>query len=206
VSQPRECASRLSSCVRLLVTLVDDRQPGYTRHATAVARLSRMVGMRLGLDELELEHLRLAALLHDAGSLRLPFPHVGSRWDLPAEERRVWETHPRQGARMAGMLGLPPDVAATILGHHERWDGSGYPDALSEAATPLSARILGVCDVYDSARSGFMDAREVRLSEEEALEHLLCDEVSRFDQTVVGALRDALVDDREIGVLTGMYA
>jgi hypothetical protein len=51
-----------------------------------------------------------------------------------------------------------------------------------------------------------MDVREVRLSEEEALEHLLCDEVSRFDQTVVGALRDALVDDREIGVLTGMYA
>jgi len=206
VSGSRECASTLSSAVRLLVTLVDDRLPGYMRHASAVARLSRMVGMRLGLDELELEHLRLAALLHDAGSLRLPFPHVGSRWDLPAEERRVWETHPWHGARMAGMLGLSRDVAAVILGHHERWDGSGYPDALSGIATPLSARILGVCDVYDSARSGFTDLREVRLSEDEALEHLLSDEMSRFDQMVVSALCDALIDDREIGVLTGMYA
>jgi len=120
------------------------------RHASAVARLSRMVGMRLGLDELELEHLRLAALLHDAGSLRLPFPHVGSRWDLPAEERRVWETHPWHGARMAGMLGLSRDVAAVILGHHERWDGSGYPRGLKGEEIPVSGRICAIADVFDA--------------------------------------------------------
>ena len=78
-------AMHLSSAIKTIVTLIDDRQPGYQRHANNVARLTRMVGLQFDLDPTTLENLRLAALLHDAGSLRLPFSHVGSRWRLPPE-------------------------------------------------------------------------------------------------------------------------
>lgn len=191
--------------MRLLVALVDDRQPGYAQHANNVARLTRIVGLQLALDSDTLEHLRLAALLHDVGSLRLPFGHVGSRWCLPAEERRVWEAHPMTGARMARMLGLSPDVERAVLGHHERWDGSGYPDGLARTRTPLVARILGVCDNYDEARSGHLEMDSERLTETEALTRLQCDESRRFDQDVVLALGDALGQEREIGALTGVF-
>lgn len=195
-----------ASCIRLLVTLVDDRQPGYMRHAHAVARLCQMVGPRLGLDDVALEHLRMAALLHDAGLLRLPFPHIGSRWDLPAEERRVWETHPAHGARMVHMLGLPAEVATAVLGHHERLDGSGYPGVRIGTPVSMPARILGACDVFDGARSGCRGAGDCVLSDDEALDILRGEESSRFDQRVVSALGEALEDEREIGGLTGMSA
>ena len=199
-------ASRLSSTVRLLVTLVDDRQPGYAAHAHAAARLTRMVGLQLGLDGRDLEHLRLAALLHDAGSLRLPFPHAGSRWRLSAEERRIWETHPTSGGRMVRMLELPAEVERAVAGHHERWDGTGYPLGLSGGGIPLHARILAVCDAYDEARAGQLEVDHERLTEEEALQRLQCDESHRFDQLVVRALCDALGEEREIGALTGLFA
>lgn len=191
--------------VRLLVTLVDDRQPGYVRHANTVARLAHVVGTQLGMGDAELERLRLAALLHDVGLLRLPFPHLGSRWDLPSEERLIWETHPEQGGRMVRMLGLPADTALAVTGHHERWDGSGYPRGSSGARIPLSARILGVCDVFDGACGGSLTFGDVRLSEAEALDLLEREESSRFDQRVVSTLREVLEYEREIGVLTGAY-
>ncbi|MBN2248559.1 MAG: HD domain-containing protein [Coriobacteriia bacterium] len=192
--------------IRLIVTLVDDRQPGYSRHAHAVARLCRMVGLRLEFDDAVLESLHLAALLHDAGMLRLPFPHLGSRWDLPTEERRVWETHPEHGARMIQMLGLPAESALAVLGHHERWDGSGYPGGHAGVQIPLSARILGVCDVVGGACGGIRSAGGSCFSQEEALELLRDEEASRFDQAVVRVLCEALEDEREIRVLTGVFA
>lgn len=198
--------STSAAYIRLLVTLVDDRQPGYMRHAHAVARLCRMVGLRLGFDDAALENLRLAALLHDAGLLRLPFPHLGSRWDLPAEERRVWETHPEHGARMIHMLGLPAEAATAVLGHHERWDGTGYPGGHTKAQVPLSARIIGVCDVFSGACAGSRSTGSCSFSQEEALELLCHEESSRFDQTVVSVLCEALEDEQEIRVLTGMFA
>ena len=198
--------SRLASTVRRVVALIDDRQPGYAQHANSVARLTRMVGLQFNLGSRALESLRLAALLHDAGALRLPFGHVGSRWLLPAEERRVWEAHPAAGAMLARMFDLSPGVERAVLGHHERWDGSGYPYGLSGAQIPLMARILGVCDNYDEARSGHLELDSQRLTEAEALAHLRSDELRRFDQAVVLGLGDALGQEREIGALTGVLA
>lgn len=193
-----------NATVRLLVTLVDDREPGYTRHAHSVARLARMVGLELGLSESALDHLRLAALLHDVGSLRLPFPHTGSRWHLPPEERRVYEGHPAAGARIVRMLELPVEVERAVLGHHERWNGTGYPRGASGAQISLEARIIGVCDVYDQALNGRGGLAYQGLTEEEAFQQLAEVEPERFDQQVVAALRDALCAGREIEALTGL--
>lgn len=198
-------AMHLSSAIKTIVTLIDDRQPGYQRHANNVARLTRMVGLQFDLDPTTLENLRLAALLHDAGSLRLPFSHVGSRWRLPPEERRVWETHPLSSARLVRMLDLPSEVEYAVLGHHERWDGSGYPAGVPGARVPLAARILGVCDNYDEARSGQLEMDSERLTEAAALERLRGEERRRFDPDVVLALGDALGQEREIGALTGVF-
>jgi len=191
-----------TASVRLLVTLIDDRQPGYRQHAESVARLTRMVGLQLGLDACALENLRMSAFLHDIGSLRLPFGHVGSRWKLAAEERRIWETHPVTGACLVRILDLPSEVECAILGHHERWDGSGYPNGLSRTQVPLPGRILGVCDAYDEALSGQLEMNAQRLSESEALDRLRSEARRRFDQNIVLALSDALDQEREISALT----
>ncbi|MDY0339686.1 MAG: HD domain-containing phosphohydrolase [Coriobacteriia bacterium] len=204
MNTPDQSGSMLTPYVRLLVSLVDDRQPGYARHANSVARLSCSVGSRLGFDESQLEQLRVAALLHDVGQLRVPVVHVGSRWDLAADERRLWETHPEHGAGMATALGLPADVALAIRGHHERWDGSGYPKGLSRARISLYGRILGACDVFDGACMGLEGTRGVRLTQDEALELLIDDESSRFDEVIVSVLREVIEDEQEIGALLGM--
>lgn len=190
--------------MRLLVTLVDDREPGYARHAHAVARLARIVGLQIGLPESRLENLRLAALLHDVGSLRLPFPHTGSRWHLPPEERRVYEGHPAAGARIVRMLELPSEVERAVLGHHERWNGTGYPLGTSGAQVPLQARILGVCDVYDQALNGRGDLGFQGITQDEALQQIAEIEPERFDQRVVAALREAINAERELEALTGL--
>lgn len=197
-------AGSTSGVVRLLVTLVDDREPGYARHAHAVARLSRMVGIEMGLAEAALEHLRLASLLHDVGALRLPFPHTGSRWHLPPEERRVYEGHPAAGARIVRMLELPAEVERAVLGHHERWNGTGYPRGASGTRISLEARIIGVCDVYDQALNGRGGLSYQGVTEDEALEQLVEVEPERFDQKIVAALIDAVHAEREIGALTGL--
>jgi HD-GYP domain-containing protein (c-di-GMP phosphodiesterase class II) len=205
VSRAGASTPQLSSALRRVVTLIDERQPGYAQHANSAARLTRMVGLQFDLNSSALESLRCAALLHDAGSLRLPFGHTGSRWRLPAEERRVWETHPTVGVMLARVLDLSPEVERAVLGHHERWDGSGYPYGLSGTQVPLTARILGVCDTYEEARSGHLELDSQRLTEAEALARLRNDELRRFDPDVVLALGDALGQEREVSALTGVF-
>jgi putative nucleotidyltransferase with HDIG domain len=206
VKPVNETAIRSRDTIRLLMTLVDDRRPGYTRHAEAVARLTYITGLELGLDPGAHKDLHLAALLHDVGVLRLPLPHSGSRWHLPPEERRIHETHPDAGARIAAILGLAPRVQDAVLGHHERWNGTGYPGGLRAEGIALEARILGVCDVHDSLLNG-TDRVDCELrSQQEVFDHLRHEEGERYDQDVVDALQRAVALERELGALTGAFA
>jgi len=141
-----------AACMRAAASLAHavDARDAYTgSHSYVVGELAARVAIRMGLEQEEIELLRLAGSLHDLGKLAIPEEILRKPGPLTAAERLVLERHPQIGFRMLDSLGVEP-VADWILHHHERWDGTGYPDRLSRDDIPLGARILFVADAYDA--------------------------------------------------------
>ena len=122
--------------------------------------------------------------LHDLGKLAIPEEILRKPGPLTDAERLVLERHPQIGYRMLESLGVDP-VANWVLHHHERWDGTGYPEGLPGEQIPLGARIIFVADAYDAMTSDRV--YRGRLSDEEAIEELERCAGSQFDPTVVEA-------------------
>jgi len=169
---------------------------GYTaEHAVEVARLSRLVGMDLGLNEEELEALVQGALLHDLGKLGVADAILEKPGTLTEEEWVVVKRHSEIGAQMIEPLESLSGALPVVRHHHERLDGTGYPDGLEGEQIPLAARIVAVADAYDVMLRGRL-YRPKRLraksSPAEALEELEREAGSQFDVWVVEALRQVL--------------
>ena len=112
------------------------------------------LGRRLGLDQADLGMLQLAAILHDVGELAVPQSILSKAGDLTPEEFERMKTHAPAGALIVVRAGLPRPAARMVRGHHERWDGSGYPDGLRREAIPKGARVLAVADCLAGATRG----------------------------------------------------
>src|SRR6478752_2626014 len=121
-------------------------------HVRRIGAYSEVLALALGMPAAEAATLGKAAMLHDIGKISIPDAILGKTGKLTAEEFATMKLHTREGARLLAGMGHPfLDRAATIaLYHHERWDGSGYPDGLRGEECPLDARIVAVADVYDA--------------------------------------------------------
>lgn len=106
-----------------------------------------------GLPDEEVQAIKTAALLHDIGMLAVPQHILSKTARLSEEERRKLRIHPQVGAEIIRDVPFPAPVAPIILGHHERWDGGGYPSGLKWEAIPLGARILAIADQFDELLS-----------------------------------------------------
>jgi diguanylate cyclase (GGDEF)-like protein len=179
-----------------LARAVDERDAYTGSHSERVAELSARIADRLGLSREEVEFTRLAASLHDLGKLAIPEDILRKPGPLTDAERLVLERHPQIGFRMLETLGVSP-VADSVLHHHERWDGAGYPDGLPEHKIPLGARIIFVADAYDAMTSDRVYRN--RLSPLEAMAELERCAGTQFDPGVVEALAEELelVAERE---------
>jgi HD-GYP domain-containing protein (c-di-GMP phosphodiesterase class II) len=131
-----------------------DAHDGYTAgHSEEVMEWSCMVGERLRLSLPDLLELELGALLHDVGKVRLPEAILRKPGGLSHAERALVNRHPVWGAELLeGIAGLEP-VATIVRFHHERWDGTGYPDGLRRDRIPIASRIIAVCDAYEAMTS-----------------------------------------------------
>lgn len=137
-----------------LVAAVEARDPYTKGHSEKVARLAARVGERLGLAPERVRTLYQAGLLHDIGKIAIPDAILNKPDRLTAEEYALVRTHPVRSEEMVRRLpSLRPTLAA-VRWHHERLDGSGYPDGLRGEAIPLEARIMAVADVFDAMTSG----------------------------------------------------
>ena len=134
---------------RLSATL-DERDANASGHSRRVRRYALMVGRELRLTPAQLDQLGHAAILHDIGKAGLPDAIVLKPAALTSEEWSLMRRHPDEGARLADQLGFLDGAAAAIRGHHERFDGTGYPDGLRGEDIPFAARILHVADAFDS--------------------------------------------------------
>jgi diguanylate cyclase (GGDEF)-like protein len=172
-----------------LAKAVDARDAYTGSHSERVADLAARIATRLGVGREGVELTRLAASLHDLGKLAIPEEILRKPGPLSETERLVLERHPQIGFRMLESLGVNP-VADWVLRHHERWDGSGYPDGIGGEEIPLGARIIFVADAYDAMISDRV--YRGRLTDDEAIAELARCSGTQFDPEVVVALADEL--------------
>lgn len=119
-------------------------------HSDRLAEYALQLGESLGLSEEDLEELRLGCLLHDIGKVAVPDSILLKPGRLNAQEAEVMRQHPITGERICAPLKSLRPILPIIRDHHERMDGTGYPDGLYGGEIPLKARILQVVDVYDA--------------------------------------------------------
>lgn len=128
-----------------------ESKDAYTQgHCVRVADLGCAVARLLGWDDRRLFWFRVGALLHDVGKIGIPAEILNKPGRLTSEEWALMRSHPEAGVELLRDIDFPGDVLPIVLSHHEKWDGSGYPHGLSGQAIPVSARILGLADVYDA--------------------------------------------------------
>ena len=125
-------------------------------HVIRMSHYARLLGVAAGMDEAAADDLLHAAPMHDVGKIGIPDRILQKPGKLDADEWAVMQTHARIGAEIigehaaGGMLALAREIA---LSHHEKWDGSGYPNGLAGEAIPLAGRIVAVADVFDALTS-----------------------------------------------------
>ncbi|HUP32518.1 MAG TPA: diguanylate cyclase [Gaiellaceae bacterium] len=172
-----------------LAKAVDARDAYTGSHSERVSDLAARIATRLGVDREMVELTRLAASLHDLGKLAIPEEILRKPGPLSETERLVLERHPQIGYRMLESLGVDP-VAEWVLHHHERWDGSGYPDGVGGEDIPLGARIIFVADAYDAMTSDRV--YRGRLTDDQAIAELARCSGTQFDPEIVAALAEEL--------------
>jgi putative nucleotidyltransferase with HDIG domain len=119
-------------------------------HCERVAGYALALARELGLDEEQQTAIRIGAYLHDLGKVRVPHEILNKPSALTAEELRVIQMHPIWGLELLATVEFPWDIKPIVRWHHEKYDGSGYPDRLRGDEIPVSAQIICIVDVYDA--------------------------------------------------------
>jgi putative nucleotidyltransferase with HDIG domain len=194
--------ANLSFATALVATL--DARDRYTAgHSAAVAVYARDIAERMGLSKRQQKLAHLCGLVHDIGKIGLPPGLLEKPGALTLEERRLMEQHSEIGERILAKVDDYAEIAKIVRHHHERVDGHGYPDGLTEDEIPLVARIISVADAYNAMTSDrpyrdAMPSRVARMRLAQAVE-------SQFDTSVVAAFEAILAGADEsyrAGVVT----
>jgi putative two-component system response regulator len=164
--QPAELLARIRSALRLrhalmrmesahaavaaLANAVEAKDSLTERHCQRLANMALRLGAKLGLGHTELEPIAYGALLHDVGKIGVPEAILTKPAALDADEWELMRQHPEIGARICAPLAGSAAFAPIVRHHHERWDGTGYPDGLRGERIPLGARIVGLVDAFDA--------------------------------------------------------
>ena len=144
---------RVESVVTTLALSIEARDPYTSGHCGRLSRMGATLGASLGFSDREVDAIRLAGTLHDIGKVAVPDAILLKRGLLTPDERRVIEEHPVRGWEICRPIKSFGLVLPIIRHHHERQDGSGYPDGLVGDAVPMTAQALQVVDVFDALTS-----------------------------------------------------
>jgi putative nucleotidyltransferase with HDIG domain len=171
--------SRFYDLVRRWAQTIESKDAYTLGHCERVADYACALARDVGFDEMTMFWFRIGAVLHDVGKVVVPSEILNKAGPLTLEERQIMERHAAAGSDLLRNIEFPWDILPMVRGHHERWDGTGYPDRLAGEAIALSARITCVADVFDALttdrpyRAGF--------SREKALAMMAADSGRVFD-------------------------
>ncbi len=169
------------SSLAMAIDAKDAKTHGHIERVQGLTlKLAEIAGMT---DETELEGLRAAALMHDIGKIAIPEYILNKPSSLNSWEMQVMRKHPTIGADILSSIPFPYPVIPFVRYHHEKWDGTGYPDGLKGEQIPLGARILAIADCYDALRSD--RPYRPKLDREIAIEHIKSESGKAYDPAIV---------------------
>lgn len=183
----------------MIVTLartIDARDPYTAGHSARVAEYAELVARRMDFDGSILLELRRGALFHDLGKIAVPDAVLLKPGPLTVEERNIMQRHPMVGTELLAPMRTMLKTIPIVRFHHEKLDGSGYPDGLSGTNVPLSVRIVTVADVFDALTT--KRVYRAALSREAAYE-IMEDEIRLgwWDGEVLAELKAAVAEEEQ---------
>lgn len=177
--------------IKVFSNLIEMREGSMAGHSRRVADMARNLANHLKMRDNEAQDIFLAALLHDIGKIGLPDGILKKPYAaLTQEERELVHKHPIKGQSVLMALEQLNGAAVLIRHHHERFDGQGYPDALSGLSIPIGARILTLVNDFDGLVSGTLEMR--KYTQEQALQEVRQHAGKRYDPTLVKALAEMM--------------
>ncbi len=176
-----------------LAETVDAGDSNRSKHSENVADISRQIAYKMLLLKTEVQKIYYTAILHDIGIIGVSEEITGKQGKLTSEEFEEIKKHSQIGERILSVITEMPDMAKIVRSHHERYDGSGYPDGLAGEDIPLGARIIAVADAYDAMVHERNYKEKMSLSDAKA--ELRRQAGKQFDPDVVVAALDILPDD-----------
>jgi ribonuclease P protein subunit RPR2 len=191
-ARSQELRRSYTATVRALSNAVEARDAYTAKHAERVAAYGIEIARALGLPRPDAPEIEFGFLLHDIGKVAIPDAILHKPSGLTEEERAEMARHPQIGADILSGIEFLQDAAKVVRCHHERWDGTGYPDRLAGEEIPIAARVFAVADVLDA----LITDRPYRPASPlaEAREMINRDSGSHFDPEVVGAF-NSIEDD-----------
>ncbi len=187
-----QIASLNMRTIEALALAIEAKDHTTHTHLQRVRTYAIEVAKELSLSEEQIEALRAAALLHDIGKLAVPEQIINKPGKLTPEEFEKMKVHPLVGAEILERVAFPYPVAPIVRSHHERWDGSGYPEGLAGEQIPIGARILAAVDCLDALASHRQYRPALPLSE--AMQKVKEMAGTWFDPTIVTILESRYID------------
>jgi len=193
-TENKKINSLLKKTIKTIMMLVEERDPYTNGHQYRVAKLAQAIAQKNNLPKKEVHQIYLGALIHDIGKVRIPMEILTSPTRLKGPEFELIKLHPSVGHKIASTAKFSNTILDIILHHHERLNGSGYPDGLSKNEVLLGARIVAVADVFESMTTG-RPYRPYPLSIEDAIDELQKGVGTLYDQNVVTTCVDLITKD-----------
>jgi len=171
--------------IKSLVTFLDTRIPQEYTHSPYFSHLVMLIAQQMHLDTKQIESLKYASMLHDAGKLDIPLEILTKTTKLTPKEYRIIKRHPVIGAQILRHLQILRPVIPIIMHHHEKYNGTGYPSKLKKRQIPEGARIMAVADAFEAMVYG-RPYRE-RMDTPSAIKEIKKKSGTQFDPRVVEA-------------------
>jgi len=194
---PTDMLSSYESIVKTLVSTIeaftkalDMRDVISEGHSSRVENISTSIGKSMRLSNKELQELKLSSLLHDVGKVGISESILGKPGQLTDQEFFLVKQHPEIGEKIVSGIEQLKSVASTVRHHHERFDGSGYPDRIAGSEIELCARIIAVVEAYDFMRSDLSFRKSI--SVEDTLKEIRNGSGTQFDPKVVEHLMSTI--------------
>jgi HD-GYP domain-containing protein (c-di-GMP phosphodiesterase class II) len=183
----------LDKSLNILTKILEARVPGAEKHCENVLEYSQIIADKIGMSKKEKENLKYGSLLFDVGKIGVPEMLLNKKSKLTGEEIEKIRKHVNYGYDLLSKIPtIPQEVKDIVLYHHEKWNGSGYPEQLSEDEIPISAQIIGLLDRYLS----LIEERPYRekITKDEALELMEKYKGEYYNPKLVDKLKEAIKD------------
>jgi HD-GYP domain-containing protein (c-di-GMP phosphodiesterase class II) len=181
---------------KVLAYTLEEKDPYTSGHSERVCYYSDFISKRLSFPPKERNELQIASYLHDIGKIGISNRFINKKGTLTPTDWAIIKQHTRKSIELLMPLNLPPNILSYIQHHHERYDGTGYPDGLTGEQIPIGARIIAISDSYDSMTSD----RPYRkpLTNGDAKNELVKNAGKQFDPNLVSLFLDVLKEMEEV--------